>query len=149
MSDHVIDHIIDDLKRDEGFVPHAYKDHLGYLTIGYGFLIDKRKGGKIPQQVAEFWLEYLVDHRIDELLERIPWMEYQPDDVQRALVNMAYQLGTNGLLKFKGMLEALKNGDRAKAAEEALDSLWASQTPQRAKRMADLIRGWKLPEHAE
>lgn len=33
------------LTSDEGRVPHAYQDHLGYWTIGVGHLIDRRKGG--------------------------------------------------------------------------------------------------------
>lgn len=39
------------LIRDEGNVPYAYSDSLGYLTIGVGFLIDKRKGGRLPEAV--------------------------------------------------------------------------------------------------
>jgi lysozyme len=46
-----------------------------------------------------------------------------------------------GVLKFKGMLEALKAGKREFAANEALDSLWARQTPERARRVAAQIRG--------
>lgn len=138
----MIDQLIRDLKRDEGFVEHAYDDHLGYLTIGYGFLIDKRKGGKVPAPVAEYWLQYLVEQRIDDLSERLPWLSAQPDDVQRALLNMSYQLGIDGLLQFKNMLAALQDDDRERAADEALNSLWAKQTPRRATRMAKLIRGY-------
>lgn len=57
------------------------------------------------------------------------------------MANMAYQLGVSGVLRFRKMLEALRAGDREKAAEEALDSAWATQTPERAQRVARLIRG--------
>jgi lysozyme len=50
-------------------------------------------------------------------------------------------MGVSGVLKFKGMLEALKAGKRELAANEALDSLWARQTPERARRVAEQIRG--------
>lgn len=133
--------ILDDLKRDEGWRPHVYLDHLGYQTIGYGFLVDTRRGGGLPQPVAEHWLAYMVD-RVEESLDaRIPWWRSQPDDVQRALVNMAYQMGVNGLLNFRRMLAALQAGDRAGAAREALDSTWSRQTPERARRVTALIRG--------
>jgi lysozyme len=46
-----------------------------------------------------------------------------------------------GLLKFKTTLSLLQAGDRAGAAAQALKSLWAKQTPNRAKRVTDLIRG--------
>lgn len=137
----MIKDVVADLKADEGFVPHVYDDHLGYATLGYGFLVDKDKGGRIPQEVAEFWLLYEVEHRWADLLEKLPWLEGQPEEVQRALLNMAYQMGINGVCNFKKMLAALKAGKRAEAAMEALNSTWARQTPGRARRVAGRIRG--------
>jgi lysozyme len=54
---------------------------------------------------------------------------------------MAYQMGVSGVLKFADMLAALERGERAAAATHALQSIWATQTPKRAKRIAALIRG--------
>ena len=48
---------------------------------------------------------------------------------------MAYQLGVNGVLKFKKMIEALRSKDYKEASKQGLDSLWAKQTPQRANRL--------------
>lgn len=142
----MIDQLIQDLKRDEGFVEHVYPDHLGYLTLGYGFMVDERRGGGIPEPVAQYWLEYEIEKRFDSLLEKLPWLVDQPEDVQRALGNMSYQLGVNGLLNFRNMLAALESGDRETAASEALNSRWAQQTPHRAKRVAALI--WpNTPNH--
>ena len=139
----MIDQIANDLKSDEGWVPHAYQDHLGFWTIGYGFLIDERKGGQIPEHIGEDWLRWEVADRFDALHEELPWLHSQPESVIRALVNMTYQLGLSGVLRFKKMLSALEEGDREKAAEEALDSRWAEQTPNRAHRVASWIRGDK------
>lgn len=133
--------IIDDLKRDEGWRASAYQDHLGFWTIGYGFLIDARKGAGVPQPIAEAWLDHLVREKAADLDVRMPWWKTQPDDVRRALLNMAYQLGVDGLLKFHTTLSLLKAGDRDGAAKSALSSKWAQQTPARAKRVTDLIRG--------
>lgn len=133
--------ILADLKRDEGFRASVYQDHLGFWTIGYGFLVDARKGAGIPPNIAEAWLDFLVRAKEAELDARIPWWKTQPDDIRRALLNMSYQLGTNGLLNFRRMLAALEAGDRAAAAREAMDSTWAKQTPQRAMRVMRLIRG--------
>ena len=136
----MIDQITQDLKSDEGWKSHAYRDHLGYLTIGYGFLIDERRGGRMPEHIGEDWLRWEIAERMDALHDELPWLHSQTENVIRALVNMAYQLGVNGVLNFKRMLAALKSGDREKAAEEALDSRWAQQTPNRAKRVASWIR---------
>ena len=133
--------IIDDLKRDEGFRSRSYRDHLEHLTIGYGFLIEEHRSVDLPKGIAEQWLEHLVSRRWSQLLVALPWIEEQSADVKRALLNMAYQLGVNGLLSFEKMLAALAAGDRNTAADEALDSDWAKQTPERAHRVAFMIRG--------
>lgn len=135
------DDLLADLRSDEGWRPHVYKDSLGFDTIGYGFLIDARKGVGLPHAVAEFWLRHAVKERLEELQRLWPAFKDQPADVRRAVGNMAYQLGPAGVVKFKRMLAALEAGDRATAAEEALDSEWHSQTPERAERVARLIRG--------
>lgn len=137
----MLDRLIEELKADEGWRAHAYDDHLGFKTIGYGFLVDERRGGGLPEGIADIWMAYLVNQKRGELARRIPWFLDQPDDVQCALLNMAYQLGVNGVLNFKRMIAALERGDRREAAREALDSTWSTQTPQRARRVAALIRG--------
>ena len=133
--------VAQDLKRDEGFVPHVYECPAGFQTIGYGFMVDARRGGRIPRHIANIWLEWEIEQRWAALTTELPWLEDQPEDVHRALVNMAFQLGVRGVLGFRKMLEALRVGDRKKAADEALDSTWAGQTSERARRVAALIRG--------
>lgn len=130
-----------DLIREEGDVPYAYKDHLGYWTIGVGFLIDKDKGGRLPDAVRDFWLDHVLDEIEAGLDRNISWWRTLPEGAQRALMEMAYQLGIGGLLEFKNMLAALQKGDPDTAIKEALDSKWAKQdTPERAKRVTGLFR---------
>jgi lysozyme len=129
------------VRDDEGWDAFPYEDHLGFLTIGYGFLIDPRKGDGLPRIVAEFWLDYLVDERTTAMRRRWPPFDKQPPVVQNALLNMSYQMGVGGVLNFKKMILALERGDRAEAKRQALDSKWARQTPERAQRVADVIGG--------
>jgi len=136
-----IDRVSADLRGDEGWREQPYNDHLGYLTIGYGFLIDPRRGGRIPRPVGEFWLRWEIEHRMEELGRRWPPFHRQPEDVQAALLNMAFQLGVGGVLRFRRMLAALAEGDRQTAGKEARDSNWYRQTPKRAERNALLIEG--------
>jgi lysozyme len=49
---------------------------------------------------------------------------------------MAFQMGVDGLLKFKNTLELIKNGKYKEASDAMLDSLWAKQTPNRASRLS-------------
>lgn len=137
----MFDKLLSDLRSDEGWRESPYRDSLNFLTIGYGFLIDERRQVKLPRAVGDLWLELVAKEKWADLVGRLPWLSTQPEDVQRALANMAYQLGVDGLLGFRVMFAALSAGDRKRAAEAALDSTWARQTPARAKRAADLIRG--------
>lgn len=132
--------IVDDLKRDEGFVRHAYADHLGFLTIGYGRMIDQRRGGGISQAEADMLLKNDIQRVYSEVMTALPWALNLSEGRQRALVNMAFQMGITGLLGFKNTLAVIKAGEYDDGADNALKSKWAAQTPIRARRVADLIR---------
>jgi lysozyme len=62
-----------------------------------------------------------------------------PPEVQRVLQNMAFQLGLSKLQGFVQFKQALLNRDFSSAARAMLDSKWATQTPKRARRLAEEI----------
>ena len=129
--------LIEQLRRDEGEVLSAYADHLGYLTIGVGVLIDKRKGGGITAEESAYLLANRIKTKESELRAALPWFDKLDRVRQAAMLNMAYQLGVTGLRGFPKMLDAVRDGRWAEAENQALDSLWAKeQTPARAKRVA-------------
>lgn len=132
--------IAHDLKHDEGWRESVYQDHLGYWTIGFGFMVDPRRQGRIPGAVAEYWLDYEIDRIMSRLSKALPWFDDAPEGVQRALTNMGYQLGVSGLLRFRKTLGLLEACQYQEAADEALRSRWAEQTPNRARRVAEWIR---------
>lgn len=130
---------------EEGNIPHAYKDHLGFWTIGVGFLIDERKGGGLyPEEIA-FILQNRVNRTWVKLQEKLPWITKVDEVRQRVLLSMAYQMGIDGLLGFKNTLKMVEAGDYQGAARGMLNSLWAKQTPNRAKRLADMMATGKPP----
>jgi lysozyme len=128
------------LKGDEGVIPHAYPDHLGYLTIGVGRLIDKRKGGGLRPDEITYLLNNDIDNRIEALTRALPWFQDLDDARKGVLLNMAFQLGTEGLLGFKTTLGLIQRGEYEKASVQMLESKWATQTPARAKRMSDQMK---------
>lgn len=136
----MIQELLDDLRRDEGWSPVPYRDSEGYLTTGFGFLIDERKPINMPIEVGELWLQTICFERLAELKKVLPWLNYQPEKVQRVLTNMAYNLGVSGTLQFQHMLTALQQGDMDMAVRELLDSKAARQLPQRYARLASLLR---------
>jgi lysozyme len=129
------------LKGDEAVMAQAYKDHLGYLTIGVGRLIDARKPGSglRPNEIT-FLLNNDIDDRIDQLTRRLSWFETLDSARQGVLLNMSFQMGVDGLMGFKNTLKMIEQGDYEAAAENMLNSLWAKQTPARANRMAEQMR---------
>lgn len=129
------------LRVDEGVVPHAYQDSLGYWTIGVGHLIDKRKGGGLSDKIITWILYEDIQSKVGELDKKIPWWRELSGDRQDALVNMAFNLGTDGLLGFVKFIAMLKEGEYREASIEMLDSLWAKQVGDRAIRLARVIRG--------
>jgi lysozyme len=137
------------LKGDEDVKPQAYTDHLGFLTIGVGRLIDARKPGSglRPAEIT-FLLNNDIDDRIDQLSRRLPWFETLDSARQGVLLNMSFQMGVEGLLGFKNTLKLVEQGNYESAAENMLKSLWAKQTPARAKRMSDQMKTgvWQYSE---
>ena len=129
-----------ELERDEGRVPYAYQDSLGYWTCGVGFLIDRQKGGRIPDAVIDFWLDYEIKEKASALQAHFPWFLSLDDVRQNAIVNMAYNLGISGISNFHRMLSALQEHDFDKAADEMAESKWAHQVGDRATRLITMMR---------
>lgn len=144
------ENIIRSLRGEEGEVLHEYKDHLGYSTIGVGRLIDKRKGGGITEEESAYLLNNDVTKIVEQLDKRLSWWTKLDDARKGVLVNMAFQMGVDGLLGFKNTLKMIESGQYEAAARGMLQSKWATQTPSRAKRMAEQMRTgvWQYPKGA-
>ena len=126
--------LIGRIKRAEGFVAHAYKCPAGVDTIGYGRNISK-KGG-ISKEEAEYLLSNDLEKIRKALPKKIPCFGQLEPAKQEILIEMAYQLGVGGVLRFKKFLGFLEEGNFEKASIEMLKSRWATQTPHRAQRLA-------------
>lgn len=124
------------LIREEGAESCAYQDSLGYWTIGVGRLIDSRKGGGLSNEEIDMLLDNDIKRNYEAVLKALPWIKKLSDQRQAVLIEMAFQMGVSGLLQFKRTLGSIEDGQYGEAAVEMLDSLWAQQTPERAKRLA-------------
>jgi lysozyme len=126
------------LQSDEGCKLYAYTDSLGFLTIGYGRLIDRRKGGSITLDEAMYLLQNDVA-KVTKQLEQYAWYQGQDSVRQAALSNMAFNLGTEGLLHFPHFLGYMMTKDYASAVKELTDTPWHAQVGARADRIIQLI----------
>ena len=125
----------EDLIADEGIRLKPYLCPAGKTTIGVGRNLDDVG---ITEAEAMTLLDNDITRVKAQLAKALPWL--QGDNVQRAVGNMTFQMGLGGVLKFKKMLAALQAKDYTTARREALNSAWAKQTPQRAKRVTDLMK---------
>jgi len=103
------------------------KKHLDKLklTFGYGFTF-------IDKDEAEAVLELRLQKTIKQLKNYIDGFDDFPVDVQQMLAEMAYQMGVEGVSKFRKMLQAIRDEDWCTAFAEGKDSRWYMQTPGRA-----------------
>ena len=96
-------------------------------------------------KMSEKVCDAILEQKIEEILLRLnrvaPWVEESNIVVQTVIINMCYQMGVSGTMKFKKALSAMKNGEWDTAANELLDSRWARQTPNRANELAEMTRG--------
>ena len=151
--------IINSIRKHEGFVSKPYidplyketipKDELEIIekhwdnlniTIGYGTCLQTRT---ITKKEALDFVVYDLKILEEQLSRALDYFYLLPYEVKKVLFEMSYQLGVNGLLKFENTLNYIKQKDYENASIEMLDSLWAKQTPNRAKELSNLMKGGK------
>tara|TARA_Y100000401_G_scaffold114005_1_gene115452 strand:+ start:285 stop:689 length:405 start_codon:yes stop_codon:yes gene_type:complete len=130
--------LIDSIKQHEGYVGVVYKDSLGIDTIGYGFAI---KDLELDKDVCDMILERKIKNLEDRVRNKFGWYPFMPQGIQDVVMEMCYQLGVTGFSKFAKTITYLKDKNFEKASEEMLDSLWARQTPNRAKELSRRVKG--------
>jgi lysozyme len=133
------------ITQDEGKRNVSYLDTEGLLTGGVGHLMSKEEqkkyplGTQIPEEVVQEWLR--SDLSVAKgTLGKLDLPEDTPEEVQKVLLNMSFNLGEPRLKKFKGTLKAIRDKDFDRAADEMVDSRWYKQTKGRAKRLVDRMR---------
>lgn len=129
---------------DEGYRAKPYIDSEGYPTGGIGIRLGPKGASlgmyqfTIPLNVAKLWaLTHAQDMEArlssSSALQGV-WggLEQARKD---ALINMAFQLGFDGLMNFKKMLAAVRAGNWQEATRQGKDSKWYGQTKDRATRV--------------
>ena len=114
------------------------------LVVGIGHDILKTDnlelGDEITVDEMNTFFKVDVTACLDIMTGVLANFQDHPAEVHLVVSAMCFQMGRRGVLKFKKMIQAINDCNYDKAADEMLDSLWAKQTPERAKRMASLMR---------
>ena len=129
--------IVQDVKKHEGYKAKVYKCTEGYDTIGYGFAV---KDLHLDEDIAELILMRKLHNLLERILVAFPWFRDIDDRAKLVVINMCYQLGISGFSKFKKTIYLLETEQYEEASVEMLDSLWARQTPNRAKELSSKIK---------
>ena len=117
------------IKRNEGLRLKPYQCKAGKLTIGYGRNLEA-KGISIKE--AEYLFKNdlkIVAKQVENRIEFYRKLSYKRKMV---LVDMAFNMGIEGLLGFKRMLAAMKRKDFMEAGKEVMRSKYAEQVKTRA-----------------
>ena len=137
-----------ELLRDEGGIKlQAYKPVATekHFTIGVGhYGADVTQGMKITKAQALEFFEKDIDTALQDVKALIG-MDHPPQ-VLEGFANMAFQLGRTKLRKFTETIKLIKAKKYDAASIEMLDSNWAKQTKERAKRVSNKFKVKNIKE---
>jgi lysozyme len=127
----------DSIKMHEGFSPKAIPDVDGTFVLGYGHNCQR---AVITTGAATVVLGDDLTATLTALV--LAWPPFLACDGprQQLVLEMAYQLGVEGLLGFKDLLHSLAAKNYSAAVDALVASRLAAQTPARVKDYVRLLQ---------
>jgi len=146
-----LDYIKTRIKREEGYklLPYTleYETDRGkvvkenFQTGGYGHQIKKGETHAHFTYTRDYW-ERVFEKDFEKAHNGA--LKLLGDNINPVAVGivteMVYQMGYEGVSKFKETLKLINNENYYAASDEMLDSNWAHQTPERALRLSKIMR---------
>lgn len=138
------DYLLKRLEGEEGFRGLAYDDAtglsvkapVGKLTIGYGLNLETR--GLMPNE-AEFIACNIIDECYTKLAKDLPYFESLDEPRKVVLIDMGFNMGTDGVEAFHNTLNLISGGFYKNAAAQMRKSNWYSQLPRRAESLCQMM----------
>ena len=142
-----IEKLREEIEYDEGSVNEIYLDHLGLATFGVGHLVrkeDPEYGWEVGTPVDADRCVEAFNTDIETVLSdcKLLYSDFEdlPEEAQRIIANMMFNMGRPRLSKFKGMKRGVDARDWNAAADEMVDSRWYRQVTNRADRLVERLR---------
>lgn len=129
-----IDLAVARLKLDEGFRSTTYVDTRGHMSVGYGTNLDVG----ISEAAASALLTVQATESANTLAT-YTWSNGLNDVRAAVLIELAFNLGITGLMRFERMIAAIRSGDWQSAHDQLLDSDAARELPARYQRLAQML----------
>jgi len=112
----------------EDYKPFPYTDTVGKITIGIGYNLTDRG---LPDSWINAQYDQDVNYFYSQLLADFPWFKDLCEARQCVLIDMCF-MGYKKFKEFDKMLAAIKAGDFKTAADEIINSEWATEVKKRA-----------------
>lgn len=131
------------LEFEEGRRRSAYKCINGFWTIGVGHRLTDKELGMYEERISNRVVDDLLDIDIADATaaaRKYPWFDKLNEARQAVIISMIFQLGKFGFDKFQNTIKLLAKHQYDAASVQMLRSLWAKQTPERAKRHAEQMK---------
>ena len=142
-----INKLREEIEYDEGSIGKIYLDHLGLPTFGIGHLVlesDPEYKWEVGTLITKVRVVEAFDQDVKSVLNdcTILYADFDelPEETQRIIANMMFNMGRPRLSKFKGMKRGVDARDWNAAADEMVDSTWYKQVTKRADRLVVRMR---------
>ncbi len=132
----------------EGFSLSIYTDKTRHPTIGYGYNLSvySYEGKRITKAYG-----LLTDILKENYKALLSYGWYKNLDAMRRMVilDLSYNLGLNGLLKFKQSIKAIEDKNYALAVERLQKSPYFNQVKKRASRNMEILKLGGCEKHCK
>ena len=134
------------VKISEGFRNKIYQDTEGFDTIGWGHKVVPGDPFKPGVEYSEEDLQSTFDKDLRKSIAQMKQLMIEnsidnlPETAEHVLTEMCFQLGKTGVSKFRNMWKCLQEDNFLGASYEMLDSRWNKQTPNRCKKLSELMK---------
>ena len=143
----MMEELLAEIEADEGRVMHVYMCPAGKPTFGVGHMIraddpeaDLQLGAPVSKRRVQWVFEHDVADCLKDCRSLFEGFNELPEEVQKILANMMFNLGLPRLSRFVKLRAAVLDHNWKEAALQMEDSLWFKQLPERSTRLINRMR---------
>lgn len=129
-----LDILIPLIKRFEGFVTKAHRDHDGQLTIGYGFTHHVSTRTRMSRAQADRLLQILAKETLQDVVAASPRLRKETPEVIAAISDFTFNVGL-GAYQGSDVKRAIDKDNHARACTELKGWVYA-----RGRRLSGLVK---------
>lgn len=118
-------------------------------TVGHGDTVGVTPDSTRTKEQSFRRMEQKILEIHQSLSKILTWYKDSSFVTKTVLINMAYQMGVKGLLKFKNTLGYIAAKNYKQAAAGMSRSLWAKQTPRRAQKYCRRMETQTIPSNQQ